>query len=291
MPALYFTENGGSLFVCLQRNLCTIRESFDIPMTSMPTIFLSHGMPAIAVRPGTTHDFLKDLGRRLPRPRAVICMSAHMEGSWPIFTASPAPQTIHDFSGPPILFQKRYPAPGDPGLAAGAASLLGEAGFKSTTNPSRGLDHGAWVPLMLMYPEADVPVVQVSVQTESTPRHHLDLGRALMPLREDGVLILGSGGATHNLPEIRNYEIDTPPTDYALAFDTWLEDAVTTGQEAALLDYQKAAPEAPKNHPYPAEHFLPLFTPLGAAGPGAKGRVLHKAFMYGVLSMAAYAWD
>jgi 4,5-DOPA dioxygenase extradiol len=144
---------------------------------------------------------------------------------------------------------------------------------------------------MLMYPEADIPVVQLSVQTELEPRHHLELGRALQPLREDGVLILGSGGATHNLPEIHKYGMDSSPPDYAVAFDGWLERAITTGQEDALLNYKEEGPLASENHPYPGEHFLPLFVPMGAGGPNAPGRVLHRAFMYGVLSMAAYAWD
>lgn len=257
----------------------------------MPTIFVSHGMPAIVVQPCLTQDFLKNLGQTFNRPKAIICISAHMEAVWPILTASAAPETIHDFAGPRILFKKHYPAPGEPDLAQEAVSLLSHAGFKARTNPTRGLDHGAWVPLMLMYPEADVPVIQLSVQTELDPQHHLDLGRALKPLRKKGVLILGSGGATHNLPEIRNYAIDSVPPDYATAFDAWLEETIREGREEALLDYIKQGPSASRNHPYPAEHFLPLFVPLGAAGPGANGRVLHKAFMYGILSMAAYAWD
>jgi 4,5-DOPA dioxygenase extradiol len=260
-------------------------------MALMPTMFVSHGMPTIVVQPGATHDFLKNLGQTFNRPKAIICISAHMEAVWPILTASAAPETIHDFSGPRILFEKHYPAPGEPELAEEATSLLGHAGFKARTNPTRGLDHGAWVPLMLMYPEADVPVIQLSVQTDLDPQHHLDLGRALMPLREKEILIFGSGGATHNLSEIRKYAINSEPPDYAVAFDAWLEKNIIEGKEAVLLDYKKQGLSASKNHPYPAEHFLPLFVPLGAAGPEAKGRVLHKAFMYGVLSMAAYAWD
>ena len=260
-------------------------------MALMPTVFLSHGMPAIVVQPGPTHNFLKTLGQMFDRPRAVICVSAHMEAVCPILTAAEAPETIHDFSGPPILFEKHYPAPGQPDLAQEAVSLLSQAGFKAQTHPARGLDHGAWVPLMLMYPEADIPVIQLSVQTELDPQHHLELGRALAPLREKGVLILGSGGATHNLPEIYNYDVDSVPPDYAMEFDAWLKEAITTGQEVALLNYQNEGPSASRNHPYPAEHFLPLFVPLGAAGSGTKGRLLHQAFMYGVLSMAAYAWD
>ena len=257
----------------------------------IPTVFVSHGMPAIVVQPGLMHHFFRDLGQTLDRPEAVICVSAHWEAVRPMLTTAITPETIHDFSGPSILFKKEYPAPGAPDLAQEALRLLTRAGLDATTDSSRGLDHGAWVPLMLMYPEATIPVVQLSAQTELDPKHHVDLGRALRPLRKDGVLIFGSGGATHNLPEIHKYSSDSPPTDYAFAFDKWLEEAITQGREDALLNYKEEGPPASRNHPYPAEHFLPLFVPFGAAGPGAKGRLIHKAFMYGVLSMAAYAWD
>jgi 4,5-DOPA dioxygenase extradiol len=217
-------------------------------------------------------------------------MSAHWEAVAPMLSATARPDTIHDFSGPPILFEKLYPAPGHPDLAQRAMELLLDAGFEAGIDPSRGLDHGAWVPLMLMYPEANIPVLQLSVQTELDPEYHLALGRALRPLRHDGVLILGSGGATHNLPEIHQYQIDSPPPDYARAFDIWLEEAIIEGREDSLITYKKDGPSAEQNHPYPAEHFLPLFLPLGAAGSHTRGRPLHKAFMYGILSMAAYAW-
>ncbi|MBN1842268.1 MAG: dioxygenase [Deltaproteobacteria bacterium] len=256
-----------------------------------PSVFVSHGMPAIVVQPGPTHHFFRALGQTLDRPKAVVCVSAHWEAVRPMLTATAMPETIHDFSGPQTLFEKDYPAPGDPDLVQEALKLLSHAGIDAGTDPSRGLDHGAWVPLMLMYPEATIPVVQLSIQTELNAKHHVALGSALRPLRGDGVLILGSGGATHNLPEIHKYGSDSPATDYALAFDTWLQEAITQGREEALLNYKEEGPSASRNHPYPAEHFMPLFVPLGAAGPGARGRLLHKAFMYGVLSMAAYIWD
>ena len=256
-----------------------------------PAVFVSHGMPAIVVQPGPTHHFFRGLGQTFDRPKAVICVSAHWEAIRPMLTTANMPETIHDFSGPPILFEKRYPAPGSPDLAQEALELLTHAGIDTGTDSSRGLDHGVWVPLILMYPEADIPVLQLSVQTELDPQHHLKVGRALQPLRKHGVLILGSGGATHNLAEIHQYGVESSPPEYAVAFDTWLEETITRGQEDALLNYREEGPSASRNHPYPAEHFLPLFVPFGAAGPRAKGRVCHKAFMYGVLSMAAYAWD
>lgn len=258
----------------------------------MPTIFVSHGMPTIALQTGPTHRFFKKLGGILNRPEAIICISAHWEAASPMLTSSECPKTIHDFSGfPKALHEIQYTAPGEPELARRIVAVLEKRDMKARVDPSRGLDHGVWVPLSLMYPNADVPVLQLSVQTELTPAHHFQLGGILRPLREEGVLIIGSGGATHNLPEIRGNAEDADPLDYALAFDAWLDDKVTHGQTDALLDYQGEGPEASRNHPYPAEHFLPLFVPLGAAGEGVHGKRLHTSFMYGVLSMAAYAWD
>jgi 4,5-DOPA dioxygenase extradiol len=143
---------------------------------------------------------------------------------------------------------------------------------------------------MPAYPQADVPVVQLSIQTARGPRHHLEMGKALAPLRAQGVLIVGSGGATHNLAEFRGQALDAPPPQYVIEFDSWLERAIVTADQRALLDYEHSAPSARRNHPT-TEHFLPLFVALGAASEGASGRKLHGAFTYGVLSMAAYAWD
>ncbi|MDY6951354.1 MAG: class III extradiol ring-cleavage dioxygenase [Thermodesulfobacteriota bacterium] len=257
----------------------------------IPSLFVSHGMPAIVIQPGQTHHFLRKMGSLFERPRAVICASAHWEAVRPMVTGTSEPETIHDFSGPSVLFDKKYPVAGHPELAKEVVGMLNHAGLDARIDPSRGLDHGAWVPLMLMYPDANIPVVQLSIQTELDPGHHLALGRALGPLRKDGVLILGSGGATHNLSEIHRYKADALPPEYAVAFDGWLEQAITQGDEDALIHYKAKAPSALQNHPYPAEHFLPLFVPMGAGGPNGRGRVLHKAFMYGVLSMAAFAWE
>ncbi len=260
-------------------------------MTVIPSLFVSHGMPWIVIEPSPTHDFLRRLGTQFDHPAAIICVSAHWEAIRPMLTGASQPKTIHDFSGPPVLFEKHYPVRGAPELANKIVALLGEAGIEAGIDVSRGLDHGAWVPLMLMYPQADFPVVQLSVQTELNAKQHLDLGRALRPLRQHGVMIMGSGGATHNLPEIHKYKMDSEPPEYAVAFDRWLEKSITEGREEALVNYKAEGPFAERNHPYPAEHFLPLFVPLGAAGPHTQGRILHKAFMYGVLSMAAYEWE
>jgi 4,5-DOPA dioxygenase extradiol len=259
-------------------------------MTALPSIFVSHGAPTLALTPAPAHDFLKGLGAALGRPAAILCISAHWETEPAAVSAAPEPETIHDFSGfPAPLYRLGYPAPGALGLADRVVELLGRAGIPSTRDPARGLDHGAWIPLLLMYPQADIPVAQLSVQLPLGPAHHLALGRALAPLRHEGVLVLGSGGATHNLAEFRGQPIDAPPPTHVRAFDAWLAAAAEAGDEAALLDYRQQAPEAHRIHPR-EEHFLPFFVAFGAAGTGGKGRRLHASFTYGVLSMAAFAF-
>ena len=258
-------------------------------MTSLPTLFVSHGAPNMVLESGPTGEFLRSLPRTFSRPRAIVCVSAHFDTPVPTVTAGDRPPTIHDFFGfPEELYRLRYAAPGDPALARRIVSALGHVGLDARLDPERGLDHGAWAPLWLMYPAADIPVVQLSLQCALGARHHLRVGRALAALREEGVLILGSGGATHNLRAFQGQHIDSPVADYAAAFDRWLHDAVVGGDTEALLDW-KRAPQAAINHPSP-EHLLPLFVPLGAAGAQAKGRALHRKIAYGMLSMAAFGW-
>ncbi len=256
----------------------------------MPTMFISHGPPAIALMATETAAFLKTLSRHLPRPKAILCASAHWEAWQPLVTSGKAPGTIHDFGGPPPLFQLRYPAPGSPEVASSVQSLLAENGIAAKVDPERGLDHGAWIPLMMAYPAADIPVVQVSVQTEVDAAWHYRFGEALAPLREEGVLILGSGGAVHNLDEIGGNALDAPPPAYVSRFDEWLWAAAAAGDVASLLEYKTRAPDPDRCHPFPAEHFLPFFVAMGAAR-GAAARRIHQGFMYGTLSMAAYLWE
>jgi 4,5-DOPA dioxygenase extradiol len=257
-------------------------------MAPLPTLFVSHGAPSLALEPSPAREFLARLGAELPRPRAIVVASAHWLTDALAVDISARPATIHDFSGfPPQLYAMRYPAPGDPALAERVRGLLDGAGLACRT-VERGLDHGAWVPLGLMYPHADVPVVALSLQPRAGAAHHLRLGRALAPLRADGVLVVGSGSATHDLSSLAPGMTEAP--DWVRGFDDWLAAAVERGDDAALADWQRAAPHAGDNHPS-AEHFLPLLVALGAAGPGARGRVLHRSISYGVLSMAAFAFD
>lgn len=251
-----------------------------------PSVFVSHGAPTIAFGVSAARRFLAGLGDSLGRPRAVVCISAHWETEAPAVTGATAPETIHDFFGfPEPLYQLRYPAPGAPDVAARVAGLLEDQGYACETVPDRGLDHGAWIPLMLMYPTADVPVIQLSVQTDLGPGYHYRVGQALAPLRQESILVLGSGGAVHNLHFFQAGGVDVP--DWALQFDDWLADAVAQGAAADLINYR--SPVGAMAHPTD-EHYLPLLAALGAGGADARGRTLHRGFMDGALSMAAYAF-
>ncbi len=259
-------------------------------MTRLPALFVSHGAPTLAIDPVPTRDFLSGLGGAIERPRAILAVSAHWETDEPAVSAAAAPETIYDFRGfPDALYRLRYPAPGEPALAARAAGLLGAAGIEAAIDPGRGLDHGAWVPLILMYPAADVPVLQLSVQPRLGPEHHLRLGEALRPLRDDGVLVLGTGSITHNLREIRRGSgADTPA--WVSEFSEWTAQALAAQRTADLIEYRERAPHAARNHPT-EEHFLPLFVALGAGTPGVPPQRLHQGFTFGVIGMDAYRFD
>lgn len=258
-------------------------------MPRFPTVFVSHGAPTLPLSEAAARGFLAEYGARLGRPTAILAVSAHWETAAPTLSSASKPETIHDFYGfPRALYDMRYAAPGAPALAERAAALLAGAGLPASLEP-RGLDHGAWVPLMLMYPSADIPVTQLSVQTHLGAAHEMKVGQALQPLREEGVLILGSGSTTHNLRELRMATIDAPAPPWVSSFTDWLADAVAAGRTEELVDYRSRAPNATRNHPSD-EHFLPFFTALGAAGPGARGERVHASTTFGALAMDAYQW-
>lgn len=260
-------------------------------MNRLPALFVSHGAPTLALEPGPTRGFLAQLGSGFERPKAILSISAHWETAAPAISSAQRPETIHDFYGfPEALYAMRYPAPGAPDLAVHAARLLADAGFAASSNEERGLDHGAWVPLMLMYPEADIPVTQLSVQSRLGPQHHWRIGEALRPLRDEGVLIIASGSVTHNLREFGRHRYDSPPPDWVSAFNDWLHDRLLSMDQAALLQYRTLAPEAVRNHPSD-EHLLPLFAAAGAGTPGKHPQRLHAAYTYGVIGMDAYRFD
>ena len=255
-------------------------------MTRHPSLFISHGAPNLVLYDSPTRSFLRELGAKLPRPDAILIMSAHFETAAPTFETGAQPGMIYDFGGfEPELYRMTYPAPGAPDLAARAAALADKAGLAPQMSKGRGYDHGSWIPLMLMFPQADIPIATLSVQPRLGGAHHLALGRALAPLREQGVLIVGSGGATHNLRAFFGGEDKTP--SWVESFNDWLFTHAEAGDEAAIAHWP-LGPDALKNHPTP-EHFLPFPFAFGAGGPGAKGRRLFDAYV-GPLSLDAYAF-
>jgi 4,5-DOPA dioxygenase extradiol len=259
-------------------------------VNELPAFFVSHGAPTLAIEPSAARDFLAELGRELEssfgRPRAVLVFSAHWETSVPTVGIAAAPPTIHDFGGfPEELYRLRYPAPGAIEAALAATKLFAEAGIPAVTAESRGLDHGTWVPLRLLFPAAEVPVSQISVQPELGPRHAYRVGEALRPLRERGVLILGSGSITHNLRELSTRPVHETP--HVTEFVEWINERAERGDSEALLDYRRRAPHAARNHPT-EEHLLPFFTILGVASPGGHLRRIHRSTTFGSLRMDAY---
>ena len=201
------------------------------------------------------------------------------------------PETIHDFYGfPPSLYRLEYPARGSPALAGRVAGLLKNAGIACATDTARGLDHGAWVPMMLMFPKADVPVVQLSIERNLDPARHLALGTAIAGLRDEGILVMGSGGAVHPLGDPTASLGEGASTEaWAEEFNNWLAAAVTRGDREHLVGYRTLAPHAQRAHPYP-DHYMPILAALGAAGPGAKGTVIHHSWDLGDLGMDAYSF-
>lgn len=258
----------------------------------LPTVFISHGSPMLAVEPGTYGRAWRQLAAALPVPRAILVVSAHWNSRQPLLSTAPHPDTIHDFGGfPAALYDIRYPAAGAPDIAERAHRLLQEQGIAASLVPERGLDHGAWVPLLHMFPDADIPVTQLSVQPGLDAAWHLKLGKALQPLRQDDVLILASGSLTHNLYEAA-FENDSvePSEPYAREFQEWMHHRLVKGDIEALAAWREVAPHAIRAHPTP-EHLLPLFVAYGAAGETPAVQRPLATFSLGVLAMDCYVFN
>ncbi|BDA85116.1 dioxygenase [Aureimonas sp. SA4125] len=260
----------------------------------LPTLFLSHGSPDIAIADTEATAFLRDLAAGMPRPKAIVVASAHFESDRVLVSGDASPETIHDFGGfDKSLYAMRYPAPGNPPLAAAICADLRTSGFDAEVVTGRGYDHGTWVPLSLIYPAADIPVVQVSVDPGKGTEHHLALGKALSGLRAQDILVVGSGSFTHNLREafarlrVGDRTAETP--SWVSDFAAWMGSRILAGDSAALADYRRQAPFAAENHPTD-EHLMPLYVALGAAGPEWTGRRLHSSRDFGVLAMDAFAF-
>lgn len=251
----------------------------------LPSLFISHGSPMLALQPGASGPALKRLAAEMPRPKAIVVVSAHWENQELLVSGSPAPETWHDFGGfPQELFAVQYPAPGQPQLAAQIVELLTADGLSARIDNQRPFDHGTWVPLSLMYPDADIPVVQVSLPSRMGPALQTRVGRALASLREQGVLLVGSGSITHNLGELDWRAGPESIEPWARDFRDWIVDKLTAQDEAALHDYRRQAPHAVRSHPSD-EHLLPLYFARGAGGPFS---VAHQGFTMGALGMDIY---
>jgi 4,5-DOPA dioxygenase extradiol len=254
----------------------------------MPALFVSHGSPQLAVQDSLAGRFLDGLAAQLPAPKAIVVASAHYESQVISIGAAPSPRTVHDFRGfPAELYALHYPAPGAPALAESIARHLRMAGLDSRLESTRGLDHGVWVPLRRAYPAADIPVVPISVDPRGDARAHFNIGRALAPLRDEGVLVIGSGGFVHNLGALQWRDVDAPMPSWATEFASWMRDRLAAVSLEPLLDWQ-AAPHARMAHPT-LEHLMPLFVALGAGGTEPRVEALHRSNEYGSLALDAFA--
>lgn len=256
--------------------------------TKVPVLFISHGAPTFAIEPGLLGPLLQTLGRQLPNLKAVLVVSPHWQTKDVMVMSTARPETVHDFGGfPSRLYALQYPAAGEPELASEAARLLRAADFATELDEGRGLDHGAWVPLMHLLPQAKVPVFQVSMPLGLTTRQAVKLGQALASLRDQGVLIVASGSMTHNLHDYR--QSGAQPAPYAQEFTTWVRTAVLAKGMNQLLDYRAEAPHAQRAHPS-EEHFLPLLVAMGATTAADQVSVLDGKISNGALSMESYVW-
>ncbi|MGE0314969.1 MAG: class III extradiol ring-cleavage dioxygenase [Lautropia sp.] len=257
-------------------------------MPRLPSLFVSHGAPSFALEPGLAGPRLAALGRALPRPEAVLVVSPHWMTPAPRVGTAAQPETIHDFGGfDPALYQLGYPARGHPALARRALDALDAAGWTARADEHRGLDHGAWVPLMHLFPAADVPVFQVSLPSRLDAATAFAFGRALAPLAREGVLIVGSGSLTHNLHEF--FSGHGQEEAYAADFAAWVREAVDRRDRARLLRTLDDAPQARRAHPT-AEHFWPLLVAAGAGDLTQPSQVIEGGIVHGVLAMDSYAF-
>lgn len=259
-------------------------------MSRMPTVFVSHGSPMLALGAGATGVAWQQLAARIPRPTAIVMVSAHWHEADSGVTGAAELETIHDFYGfPAPLYDVKYPVPGAPQLARAIADGFAGAGLPVTLDPRRGADHGAWVPLKSMYPQGDIPVIQMALDLRRSTEWHFQLGQALSQLRDAGVLIIGSGSITHNLRDIVPGVSSGPRIpDYVPAFMDWMHQHVIANDVPALIDYRAQAPGAARAHPS-EDHLLPLYVAMGA-GEGDQAERVYTAITEGCLGMDIYAF-
>lgn len=272
-----------------------------------PPLFLSHGAPNMALHDAPVRDFMKSLAQNYQKPEAIISVSAHFETQGTAVVSDPNPEIIYDFRGfETALHEMDYPAPGHTELAHEVLALMKKAGIKAVDVPKRGFDHGTWVPLSLVYPQADIPIVQVSIDPDETPEYHFKLGQALDSLPKRNIAIIGTGNITHNLPALfskgRDPELDANIKGYVEVFLKWFDEQLESNHLENLLNYRNKAPFAEENHPTD-EHLLPIFVALGAANgvtqekvqaqkkAQKKARKIHASYNYEFLAMDAWEFS
>ena len=255
-------------------------------MTTLPSLFLAHGAPDLILSNHPAKHFLNDLSDQVAKPEFILIISAHWQAGVPTLTTANTPETIYDFSGwPQQLYSLHYPAKTDVSLIERTKTLLAEAGLPVGEDARRGYDHGTWVPLLLVYPDADIPVVQLSLQQDGSARQHFEIGQALAPLRNEGVLIIGSGATVHNLGTLAPE--GTPAPSWVQDFDQWLDNNIQARNLEPLLAFPDTPEKAHQAHPTP-EHLMPIFVAMGAGWSGGHASRLHHSYSYGSISMACY---
>jgi len=257
-------------------------------MISLPSLFLAHGAPDLPLNDHPAKRFLAGLAGQLPQPKSILIISAHWQAAVPTLTTAVRPEIIYDFSGfPQHLYSLQYPAVTDVGLIERTKTLLAGAGLQVSEDARRGYDHGTWVPLLLVYPNANIPVVQLSLQQGGSARQHFEIGQTLSPLRKEGVLIIGSGAAVHNLSTLAPE--GTPAPNWAKDFDQWLDNNIQARNLEHLLEFPNSPEEARQAHPT-SEHLMPIFVAMGAGWSGGLASRLQHSYSYGSLSMACFSF-
>lgn len=252
----------------------------------MTSIFISHGAPSVVLENNPTTKFFTELGQGPTKPKGIVVISAHWQTREHRITASLAPETIHDYGGfSAELYSLTYPAKGAPELAERLQKLIPS----SELDAKRGLDHGAWNPLYLMYPQADIPVVQISLKIGEGAKHHYELGKALHGLTAENILVIGSGNLTHNLRAAFSGKYQEVP-NWVTEFSEWVADKIAANKIDELLEWEQKAPFAHENHPTD-EHFLPLFVALGAAAENHQAQRFNNVVDYSVLAMDGFVWE
>lgn len=253
----------------------------------LPGLFISHGSPMLALDPEQVGSALQRLSLNLPRPQAIIVMSAHWESNALEVNTGVRPETWHDFRGfPSELYEIRYPAPGNPELAEEILHRLAEAHIPAHANSTRPRDHGVWMPLLHMYPNADIPVIEISLPMNMSADQIYEIGQALAPLRAQQILLIGSGSITHNLRELAWHGKNAPVPDWASSFRNYVVSKLNHSNYDAVLEWD-SIPFLEKNHPT-MEHFAPIFF---AMGTGPRFSIVHSSFSMGALGMDIYRFD